>query len=272
VPFDADRPPPPAPHTYGRIDRDGIVAGLLDRLEDLLDCLLGPCNRALSNRDERRYRSRGSLRVWVRGPKKGFWSDFEGDDRARNVLDLIMQLRHCSFREALEWAAAWLGSPGNARPIARPRSEPKPKHDQPAKTRRYAQRLFGESVPVLGTLAERYLREHRGIAGPLPVETRFHPAVWSKEAQRTFPAWLLPAFEGSKLRRVQAVFLDPETAAKAKLEFPKVTFGADASHVPVVFAGTRAISASTRTCGTIFWGNMRRTSCNGAVIKVSQIP
>ena len=90
--------------------------------------------------------------------------------------------------------------------------------------------------PIEATLAERYLREHRGIDGPLPCELRFHPAVRSGETGSTHPAMLVPAFEGDEIRRVQAVLLDPETAAKASVKPAKLTFGRDAAHVPAVFA------------------------------------
>ena len=100
----------------------------------------------------------------------------------------------------------------------------------------HARRLVEESGPIYGTLGERYLRESRGITGPLPRELRFNPAVWTKETRSTHPALIVPAFEDGDVRRLQAILLNPETAAKASLTSAKLTFGRDAAHVPGDFA------------------------------------
>jgi hypothetical protein len=59
---------------------------------------------------------------------------------------------------------------------------------------KYTARLIDESLPIAGTLAERYLREARGLGDllPLPAELRFHPAVWCKETKSKHPALLVP--------------------------------------------------------------------------------
>lgn len=117
-------------------------------------------------------------------------------------------------------------------------SSPSPRRSPSSGASRYAARLVAQSRPIAGTLAERYLRDVRGFGDlPLPAELRFHPGVWSAETKSHHPALILPAREGERIARVQAVLLDPQTAGKAALAAPKLTFGAGAAHVPASFAG-----------------------------------
>jgi DNA primase len=105
-------------------------------------------------------------------------------------------------------------------------------------TASYARRLVEEAVPITGTLAETYLRETRGLGDrPLPPETRFHPAVWSRETGSKHPALIIPCrHPDGTVARAQAVLLDPKTGSKANLKAPKLTFGQWAAHVPASFA------------------------------------
>ncbi|HET7884267.1 MAG TPA: toprim domain-containing protein, partial [Acetobacteraceae bacterium] len=126
-----------------------------------------------------------------------------------------------------------------------PRRQDRPQHRQRG-TGNYAAHLLANSLPIPGTLAERYLREVRGLEDlPLPSELRFHPAVWSRETSSAHPALLIPCSEGAArhpgeqrrhCRRIQAVLLERTTGGKAKVGAPKLTFGAGVSHVPASFA------------------------------------
>jgi putative DNA primase/helicase len=74
-------------------------------------------------------------------------------------------------------------------------------------------RLWKGGELVDGTLAEKYLREHRGITIPLPVSLRFHRRV--KVSGHNGPA-LLAAISGDdgKVISVQVTWLRPHTAEK----------------------------------------------------------
>jgi hypothetical protein len=62
-------------------------------------------------------------------------------------------------------------------------------------------------------MGEIYLREHRGITGPLPPEPRFDPNISIGKEEPSFPGLIVPAFAAGELCRVQAILLDPDTCA-----------------------------------------------------------
>ncbi|MCW5589675.1 MAG: MobA/MobL family protein [Legionellales bacterium] len=89
-----------------------------------------------------------------------------------------------------------------------------------------AMRILKNSKPIENTLAERYLREHRGIIGTLPETFRYHPSTWNSQLKRTMPALVVTATSRRhKLRAIQLIYLDAETANKAKLRTKKMTLG-----------------------------------------------
>jgi hypothetical protein len=92
---------------------------------------------------------------------------------------------------------------------------------------RKAQRIEKESRCIIGTLAERYLREHRGIAGAIPESLRFHPGLTHFETGKKYPALIAIAKnENGVTQAVQAVYLDAATAHKATdLSHAKLTHG-----------------------------------------------
>lgn len=127
--------------------------------------------------------NKGSLSVVMTGAKAGSWKDFETDEGG-GPLDLVRHLLGgCSFPDAIDWARAFTG-------IGR-RSDRKPRVVVPpplprkaieadakaARLTRWAQQLWRDSIPLSGTLGERYLVETRSIPRPdagWPGVVRFH--------------------------------------------------------------------------------------------------
>lgn len=82
------------------------------------------------------------------------------------------------------------------------------------------------SQPITGTLAERYLREHRAISGPIPDSYRYHPGVYHGEVKQKCPALVVVAKnEHNQTQAVQVIYLDQGTANKAKVKSAKLTYG-----------------------------------------------
>jgi hypothetical protein len=76
-------------------------------------------------------------------------------------------------------------------------------------------RLWDEALPVEGTLAERYLRDIRGICF-LPPDVRFRPLcpMGRGHDARFLPALLVGVFRHQRLIAIQRLFLDPVTAKR----------------------------------------------------------
>jgi DNA primase len=151
-----------------------------------------------------------------------------------DAIAFVRRIEGLSFSEAHERI--------RDRPVEKPKRE--------RSTATYAARLIADSRPIAGTLAERYLREVRGLSElPQPVELRFHPAVWCRETRSQHPALIVPCRDGERIARVQAVLLDPATGGKAKVKAAKLTFGRHAAHVPARFAATRSEGLTLLTEG-----------------------
>ncbi|HRE44133.1 MAG TPA: toprim domain-containing protein [Terricaulis sp.] len=170
----------------------------------------------------------GGRRALVRGPGHG------PADRSVSLLETEdgRILIHC-FSPRDDWRAvreewAQLGlldedearSPTNSAPSVRL---------TPARSDRSARmrRLWNESQPIAGTIAERYLRT-RAIDGELPGPDvlRFHPHMTSLEDRARRPALVAGLVDqDARLQAIQVTLLTTHGAAKAKLETPRRTIG-----------------------------------------------
>ena len=154
----------------------------------------------------------------------GHWSDAATGEHG-DLLDLIRLNRgRGSLRETLAEARAFLGLP---------RTEPQPQQRQspiPGGSPEAAQRLWGHTQPLAGTLAEVYLRA-RGIAnvGDLPA-LRFHPACWYRPEggapRQTWPA-LIAAITNANgtVTGIQRTWLSRDGGAKAPIDTPRRALG-----------------------------------------------
>jgi len=86
-----------------------------------------------------------------------------------------------------------------------------PTSDRPAP----ALRLWDEALPIEGTLAQRYLRDVRGITF-VPPDVRFHPRcpMGKGAAARFLPALLVGVFRRGRLIAIQRLFLDSTSAER----------------------------------------------------------
>ncbi|MFL5200097.1 MAG: toprim domain-containing protein [Microvirga sp.] len=171
-----------------------------------------------------------SLYVRLRGPRSGKgaagkWCDAATGEHG-DLIDLIRL--NCGFEslsETLDEARSFLSVP---------RPEPAPRAGrEPARRNAFqaARRLFAIGRPVLGTLAEAYLRA-RGIIAPLDELStlRFHPGCYYRatdEAPReTWPALLaaITDVHGS-ITAVHRTWLARDGSRKAPLKDPRRSLG-----------------------------------------------
>lgn len=90
---------------------------------------------------------------------------------------------NCAFRDILAAAGVASGSfdPLDQETLDMRKAE---RRAEIEKKSRQAQRIWQETQPIPGTIAETYLREARGITCALPPNLRFHPACWHKSGCR----------------------------------------------------------------------------------------
>ena len=147
-----------------------------------------------------------------------------------DVLALVQGMLSLSFTDALKWACAWLDGDCHttlANTPATPLKKPNSAAVSVNENKERALKIWKQAKPLAGTLAERYLQEHRGITlNPLPPSLRFHPRLYHKDSEQHFPA-LVTAIQApdKAITAVHRIFLDPTTAAKANVQNPKLTLG-----------------------------------------------
>jgi hypothetical protein len=168
-----------------RMDRSALpspaaAADLLaGRIRELTDVLIGQAPTTQSG-TELRFRSRGSLQVWISGNRRGKWKDHE-EGAFGDALALVAHLRRSSMREAYGWSLDWLAIRRCSRTDALPQQLSRQERDRLSTPRPntsnadFALRVWREGVTALGTPVEAYLT-HRGLILPDIAPIRFHAA------------------------------------------------------------------------------------------------
>ncbi|SIT18403.1 Toprim domain-containing protein [Roseivivax lentus] len=131
---------------------------------------------------------------------------------------------HCGFRDVL--AAAGVNG-GDYRPpdpeiAARRETE---RLANATKRAVQAERCWKEAQPIVGTIAETYLRKARGISCCLPTSLRFHPECWHGATASKHPA-LVALVEGGDGFAVHRTYLSADGGGKARLTPSKAMLGA----------------------------------------------
>ena len=183
-----------------------------------------PANRAMSNKVELRFGTKGALSVVIAGRKRGSWFDHSAGCGG-SPLDLIKHLRPCNFEDALAWARKWtgIGLSGHVdQPERAPRPQPCPQRaldaiaaaeEEAAAKAGIALRLWNEARPVSGTLGETYLIETRKIPAPpggWPFAVRYHA--------RTQSLIVAATLEDGTVQAVQRIELTPDGLNRRCLE------------------------------------------------------
>lgn len=144
-----------------------------------------------------------SMSVCLRGPRRGLWKDFAGpSDHHGDVIDLV---RHVLFggnkADAIRWMIGYCGLDDTShediaqrRAQARKRAERRRAEDEKQaremRARAFQMWKFEASAELAGTPVEKYLNG-RGILLDLMSSSgslRYHPALYSSEARRRYPA------------------------------------------------------------------------------------
>jgi len=166
---------------------DEIDDRLRDNIEELVTRLSGITpNKSLSHNDELRFGNRGGVAVVTAGRDKGRVTPFDGDGKGLSPFQYIQSEMHCSFNEAIDWAAGWLGISRDYKsdPDAERKRKEKQKRDRAASTAKdkdnkaartaKATDIYKATQSAAGSPVEPYLAA-RGISAPLPPDIRYMP-------------------------------------------------------------------------------------------------
>ena len=171
-----------------RLDAQRISQLLTDQAEIIVERLLGE-PKAKAGGQYRYGAKQGSLVITMNGDKRGLWHDFQTGEGG-HLLDLIAFKKDLdkrrNFRVVVQEALKMLGTSSTelsvldsaltspTKPAKPPPAASQPLTPEQQRSLRYARRLAKESQPIAGTLAERYLREYRGITlNKFPDSVRF---------------------------------------------------------------------------------------------------
>lgn len=134
--------------------------------------------------------------------------------------------------------AAALGLKSHAR-FARPSAHDmaRMRREDEEKAKKTEARAFAcwkEAAPIVGTIAETYLR-NRGITCDLPDTLRFHPSCWHQSVAR-FPA-MVAVVEGSERFAIHRTYLRADGLGKAAIDPAKAMLGTVAGGAVRLSAG-----------------------------------
>ena len=193
--------------------------------------------------NSRELRYNGGLIVTLKGKDKGLWHDFS-DGVGGAPIQAIMARDNLSFKEALSQAATMAGihqfdEPFNKIKPSNPHQNELQKSNDIEKKNKIisAKSIWDGSVHAKGTLAEKYLKQHRGIDAIDKLDIRFWPtgSQWRncnddgllEDKINKIPALIIAARnEKNEITGVQRIYLDSKTASKNKfMENPKLSKG-----------------------------------------------
>ena len=171
-----------------------------------------------------------SMAVRLTGPDSGpgacgHWTDFSTGEYG-DLLDVIARTcRLHAFRDVLEEARRFLSLPQPESPVPTLRLPPTPTGSPEA-----ARRLFASANPIVGTIAETYLRT-RGIAGVSDLGgLRFHPSCYYRAhdnaPRETWPALIAAVTDlDGVMTGILRTWLARDGSGKAPLATPRRALG-----------------------------------------------
>lgn len=193
--------------------------------DDIFASIGAPYNYSASSATERRYGKKGHIAVNL---KTGAWIDHKNSEMSGGPLHMLTKLKGLSFKEAIDYGTSWAGLSQAGVPIPtvpqKAEKEALEHHDQ--KRIEKAQALWNRGKSIKGTLAERYLRDHRKIEGDLSHDLKYLPQFRDRHSGKSYPCLMAAArSQKGNITAAQLTFLDPQTASKANIETPKKSYG-----------------------------------------------
>ncbi|WP_192485195.1 MULTISPECIES: MobF family relaxase [Cysteiniphilum] len=223
--------------TQGRFDirKYGaeVSVELKKRTEDVARWLLGEENKGRSNNTVLAFgRDSASLKVTLTGKFRGHYIDFSNTDDHGDLISLIMREKGLNYSDAVAEGARMISMP-EAYDIKETKNHEALSKDIPYDERKKlsferAVKIWSKSHPVKGTLAEKYLTQHRGIKDYQGADVKYNASVYSNEVKGKYQPALVAQFKNEKgeLTAVESIYLERVTGKKmSQLKVGKRTNG-----------------------------------------------
>jgi conjugative relaxase-like TrwC/TraI family protein len=198
----------------GTIDKNALNAHLERNVLEYATTWLG--NPSKKNAKEARWGSKGAMCVNLSGSKAGLWKNHETGEGGKGLISLYMAIHSVDFKTALKELGHGAGlsnqefTDRDYKPKAPERNL---KAEQALLNKRinYAQQQYQKTLPLKGTLAEKYLSEFRGITGELPSHFRFSPGIKHLDTQKLTPALVAPIHnKDNQITAIVRIFLNSD--------------------------------------------------------------
>lgn len=204
------------------LDATSITEALTAKPEETYHAIFGKPKKITSK--EMCYS--GGLIVSLKGSKAGFWYDFS-EGTGGGPIQALMRERGLSFKEALQEGAniGGVSERNYITPVHREKLLNNQIDIEEKNKIISAKSILKGGIPIKGTLAEYYLKEHRGIENPNRLNVLFWPkgAAWQATNENgklynkinKIPALLVAAKnDKNEITGVQRVYLDERTGGK----------------------------------------------------------
>ena len=167
------------------------------------------------NNKEARWGKKGSLVVTLSGAKAGNWYDFEAGKGGKNLLSLYLERFNHDFKTAISELSSALHINSEYKLFNKTSTNinqtTKNFTTLDIKKIKYINKVYASGVLIYGTLAEKYLREFRGVNGIIPDDFRFCAKLKHPDLGTMVPALLAPIKnEQGILQGIVRVFLNTD--------------------------------------------------------------
>jgi len=108
--------------------------------------------------------------------------------------------------------------------------------------------IWKDARPIAGSLAERYLEEHRGLPGPHPLSLRFASSLEHAPSGTRLPAMVAAVHAPDRsVIAVQATYLRSGDGRKAPVSSPRLSFGSLGSGAVRLFKADEVLGLAEGT-------------------------
>ncbi|WP_343290078.1 conjugative transfer relaxase/helicase TraI (plasmid) [Vibrio harveyi] len=195
--------------------------------ESLATQLLGKPNQSKSDRDYLAFGiGKSAIKVSLTGEYRGYFKDYTTGEKGA-LINLIMSHKDISYKDAMNLAHNMINEPEKYQLEENSNHEKllttTPRHI--AKFEERAKEYISESLPINGTLAQRYLNS-LGISNIENNNVKYHPAVYSSEDKCFHPAMLTNIHnKQGETKAIEVTYLDSQGNRDNTLDINPRTLG-----------------------------------------------